>query len=271
MKLITITEEWKAYFSTLIPEELLCKLDQKERFAIGALEEEQGRQYSAGILLFRILESKYDSFLFPTLAVEWIYVDEPYRGRGIADAMMEKLSSILDRSGITLVKCEVPKEEQYDDLCAYLETWDFEFMVAESHRRRVSLKDIKDLPVFNKEIGFGEVCTLNSFPKLKGKYTDEIDPDISSVLQNDGKVEGVFFVGCKSGLLEIKSLSGGRQGIIGAIQLFLTGMREAVKKYEDITLLELDFDNETVHEVTKHLFSEFPTDIVRMGICRKNS
>jgi hypothetical protein len=136
----------------------------------------------------------------------------------------------------------------------------------------VSLKDIKELPVFEKEIGFGEVCTLNSFPKLQGKYSDEIDPDISGVLQNDGKVEGVVLIGCKADrFLEIKSLSGGRQGIIGAIQLFLTGMREAVKKYEDITLLEFDFDNETVRELTKHLFGEFPTDIVRLGICRKNS
>lgn len=272
LKLITITEEWKAYFDTLIPEELFCKLDQKERFAIGVLEEEQGKQYSAGILLFKVSESKYDGLFLPELVVEWIYVDEAYRGRGIADAMMEKLSAVLDRSAITFVKCEVPREEQYDDLCAFLETWNFEFTVAESHRSSVSLKDIKELPVFEKEIGFGEVCTLNSFPKLQGKYPDEIDSDISGVLQNDGKAEGTFLVGCKSDRhLEIKSLSGGRQGIIGAVQLFLHGMREAVKKYEDTTLVEFDLDNETVRELIKHLFGEFPTEIVRLGTCRKNS
>ena len=272
IKLITITEEWKEYFDTLIPEKVFCKLDQKERFAIGALEEEEGKQYIAGMLLFRVLESNHDNVVLPTLNIEWIYVEEAYRGRGIADAMMEKLSSILERSGITIVTCEVSKEEPYDDLCAFLETWNFEFVAADRSRRRVSLKEIKELPVFEKEIGFGGVCTLNLFPKFQGKYSEDIDPDISTVLKYDGKVEGVFLVECKSDrLLEIKSLSGGRQGIIGAVQLFLHGMREAVKKYEDTALLEFDLDNETILELIKHLFGEFPTDIVRLGICRKSS
>lgn len=138
-------------FDALLPEEWARKLALPSVFALGAItDESEGGRQPAGTLVFSIEEGSVGPDALIAATMQWLYVAPSFRDGKTADALMEAFWDIMDQSGIEHILCDVPMPSEYDQLCAYLESWDFRFTLADRYELTLPLQEFTTLPTLQR-------------------------------------------------------------------------------------------------------------------------
>lgn len=138
-------------FDALLPEEWSRKLTLPSIFALGAIvDEDENDPQPAGVLVFSVQEGTDGPALLIAATIEWFFVSPAYRGGQAADALMNAFWDIMDQSGIEHILCDVPMPSEYDRLCAYLESWDFQFTLVDRYELTIPLRDISAIPALHQ-------------------------------------------------------------------------------------------------------------------------
>lgn len=127
--LIRITQDTAEAFDSMAPDEIFYPPDKKGHYLIGEVGEEGDETVSRGLLIFEVDEE--NDTIYAQLS--WLYVAQAYRGKGVAEELMTEFYRLLNDEEITDVFCDVPFPEEYNELCAFLENWGFEFWLRDDN------------------------------------------------------------------------------------------------------------------------------------------
>lgn len=115
----TISTENAAAFVHLIAPEITARLYDDGVLAIGTISEEDGLELASGALVFSIDEGESDGEPFTAAVIKWLFVDEHFRGRGVADRLMGEFIRVAGVAGVDHVICDLPMPAEYNGLCGY--------------------------------------------------------------------------------------------------------------------------------------------------------
>jgi GNAT superfamily N-acetyltransferase len=130
MNIVTITEENKEAFESLIPDgyELLGR----NQYALGAVDDADEENFAVGLLHFYLESGTSNGEEMNMAIVDWIYVDAKYRRQGYAAGLLGALNEKIDyvnasdsEDGISGIICDIPKVKDYDSLGDFLHSSGF--------------------------------------------------------------------------------------------------------------------------------------------------
>jgi GNAT superfamily N-acetyltransferase len=138
----------KEAFENLIPPDIYGRIAEEDRFAFGAIWEDEDDDFAAGALVFSVDTGSNGVEDLTAATIQWLYIAEDFRCKGIAEALMRELFRVLEGAGVAHLLCDIPVPEEYDELCAYLESWGFEVDLTDVYEAEITLKELLDHPVF---------------------------------------------------------------------------------------------------------------------------
>lgn len=162
MILSRISMENKALFGGLVPAHILDGMDREYRFGLGLLAEleGEGNVEAAGAIVFDVSEGSTEDGKIVAAWIQWFYVDEQYRRKGVADRLITEMYAVLKQAGVLLIYVDIPLYEGYNLLCAYLEAWDFVFRVVDRYELLITLGELCNAPRMPKKL-ISNVCPLS--------------------------------------------------------------------------------------------------------------
>ena len=113
MEIVKVRAEHAQLFSGVAPEDVLGMLSLPNCGAIGAVEDKKG----IGLLVFT---GQKDS-----ITIEWLYVDEDYRGIGAGAELVENAFMIAEKLGAERLLLRLPEDENFEGLQLYFMEWGF--------------------------------------------------------------------------------------------------------------------------------------------------
>ncbi len=144
-----ITRNNIGLFTTVISEDLCEDIVAGRRSAIGAIRTIKGRTYGAGALVYFLDE--VPTYENGVLRIDWLFVNEKFRGRGISHFLIGELMAQAAKEGVENMAISFPAKSEYNLLLGYiLGTWHFEFGTGINNDSVIKVGDIKS---FNKLSG----------------------------------------------------------------------------------------------------------------------
>lgn len=131
LDITSITKSTAPPFEGLLPAAELERVLDGRVFGLGAICEDGEGLFAAGVLTFSIDEGTTGDEDLIASTIHWFYVAESFRRRGAGAALLQEFFRVTEGSGVEHLLCDVPMPEQYDELCAYLEDWGFDFQLAD--------------------------------------------------------------------------------------------------------------------------------------------
>ncbi len=204
MKIVSISKEKASYFKAVAPQSVLGLLSFPGFGALGAIED----RGCVGIIVF---SKKSDDYL----TIEWLYVDEEYRGEGFGALLIEKVFSVGKSLGAKYVRARIPYDEVFEDMQLYLLEWGFNWVKTIPGEIEITVKNLYKTSFAKKAVvmreGIPSVQTLSGISnkdfaegikslKEDGKpllfdiekNREYLDPDISTVSSVKGKINGMI-------------------------------------------------------------------------------
>ena len=156
---MTITEESKKPFEDLISASEFEKVPQNE-YALGAVVQEGTQEYAAGILTFDVEEGMTDDGNLIAVTIKWFFVAEKFRRKGVGEALMQEFFRVVDEADMDDIFCDIQMPQEYNELCAYLESWGFTFTLMDSHVVSITLGMVREKCAFVEKIATQRVRPL---------------------------------------------------------------------------------------------------------------
>lgn len=184
--LITITEESAHAFETMAAEECMYPLGKSGHFCIGAVEEQNNKNFDAedfdtenfnmeyfdedeavsqGILIFDVIKKGKEV----CVNLRWLYVAQNYRGQGIAKELSDEFFRLMDKAKVTIAICDIPKGEEYDEIRTYVEKLKFEFEEKKRYEITTSLETICNIPMLKDKKHGDNVVSIRELDKILWK------------------------------------------------------------------------------------------------------
>ena len=157
---IWVKEKEMDAFLPLIPEDMKGKVKSGEWFCIGALaepeenaSEESDVRTAAGVLLFSSEDGvSYGDERSTMIEIQWLYVIESQRMKGLANELMQELSDILEDNPAEGIICDIPLGSEYDLAEDFFASWGFSFEVTELLEMTITKEDCRrEISPENKE------------------------------------------------------------------------------------------------------------------------
>ena len=292
MLVTSIVEENKVLFQDLIPRYLLEGLKEDNRFGIGLLDvnEKENTAQAVGAVVFDMLDgtNEEDEDLMTSL-IRWFYIGEEYREQGAADMLMKEYLSVIKNSGQQYVMCDLPLAAEYDQLCSYLQTWDFEFGITDDYELIIQMKD------FLNNIKLPEMSTAQIVPLCEihasafreyiqrlsersevDKHLSEnskvYDGKVSCCYTENGKIMGALLVKKVSDdYVEICSLEIQGEHQTELAKMMLYAKQQAEKRYSPDAYLNIVCSRTPVAKILSYFFPEREPLLVRRGVLDLNA
>ncbi len=169
-------------FAQYLPEELLDDVRIGKKFALGALRREDGASWAAGAAVYHIDIAPITGI--PVLRIDWIYVGDAYRSRGVGNFLMAQLLQFALKNPRTHVSVEVTpvipedpierreEEEEFAILEAFLDSWKFDFSVGVGQDYLLAIQDVEQSGIFEKagkNVGIqSNICSIKKLGKEAG-------------------------------------------------------------------------------------------------------
>ncbi|MBR5420660.1 MAG: hypothetical protein IK115_05885 [Lachnospiraceae bacterium] len=130
-------------FKTVLSVDLYEDILSGRRSALGALRTRNGNVYGVGAIAWYI---DMDPFLNkPILRIDWLFVNEEFRERSVADFLMGELLAQLIQSGVENISAEFPGNAEGKEILAYFfGTWQFELGSGLSPEAVIRVGDITE-------------------------------------------------------------------------------------------------------------------------------
>lgn len=271
-------------FEGLLNDEWYRKLALPSVFALGVIadEAETGPQ-PAGALVFSVDEGSADADALIAATIQWLYVAPFFRGGQAADALMDAFWDVMDQSGIEYILCDVPMPAEYDQLCAYLESWDFQFTLVDRYELDMPLREITALPALQhkppmhlaplEQIRQADfrlfLHRVHEQPGVLQELAEDLaayDGQVSCVHTTEGVVTGALLVQQLSDdLLEVvllRALSEQKE-VLPALCCFAA--QAAAKKYPPDTQVRIVCRLDSIGQLIDRLFPDAQPLLVRRG------
>lgn len=267
-----------------MPEYLFRKLEYFNFFALCAIaEKDDGEKEVAGVLVFSADEGSVGTEEWIAATIQWLYVEPDYRGTQTADRLMESFWDVMDKSGIEHILCDIPFPEEYNQLCAYLEDWGFQFFLMDRYELTVPLQKFEEIRALHgtpsshvrplRQITQADFnLFLPRILELPGVFqqlptsVSAYDGDVSCVCMSRTGIEGALLVRkAAEGLLEILLLRALSQPQKNMAELSCFAMRAAENKYPPDTMVHIDCRTDASADVLSKLFPDAQPLLVRRG------
>ena len=261
--LTTITKNNLNLFQSVLPQDLGEDVACQRRSAFGAIRTDNGRTYGVGAIVY--FTDRIPTYEEGVLRIEWLYVHEKFRKRGVARFLLGELLHQMIRAGLPAVSCEFPAKGAYNQLLAYiLGSWSFEFDTWISPEALIRIGDIT---------GFSQISAMKkgvqSWSSLDGKIQellkakayrkfgcqhwfakispDYIDRETSCYLGSPGDVKALLLSHkTPSGLLRLEYLGFLKGQEENGKRLISRFLENAAKANEEDTLILVPVEQEEI-------------------------
>lgn len=285
MILTSIVAENKTLFEGLVPDHILDCMDREYRFGLGLLEEVEEDVRTAGALIFDVSEGSTDMGNIVAAWIQWFYVDESYRQKGVADRLLTEMYAVLESSGVKLIYADVPMYEGCNLLCAYLEAWDFAFHLVDKYELLITLGEIRDTAKLPKKLIKG-VCPLAQVSAVQFKEylsamwksqetmdsrltwdKEDYEEQISCCYVKNGKIGGALLIKKVNDkyfeILHMRALES-RSGVL--MGMMAHSVEHSRERYKDDAYVNIICSSKQAGKVIDYLFPEHEPLLVRRGI-----
>jgi len=276
MEIVKVKREEIIYFSGLAPVEALGILTLPNAAAIGAVE---GKD-AAGLLIFTRQGKE-------SITIEWLYVDEKFRGMGAGSMLMEKIFDIAEKLRVKRVCARLNQDENFEACQLYLIQWGFSWMQTLPGEWNLTAKELFSLPfarkVLKMDADVPDILPLSEINKkdlakavkeaekegtsilydVAGDYKS-LDPNMSVVYSKGGKICGMFLIHRKGGILYPAALwaKDMDQAIISA--LFAGCLKSGSKNLKDKDTIRITATSTGLYDFEKKLLSGISEKTVYM-------
>lgn len=283
MEIITITDQSRPLFEGLAPEGFFERFSTGMK-AIGAVVEQEGERYAAGLLIFQSRKTLGNSRQ-PVLNLEWLYVAEEFRYQEVGDALLYELFQIAEKSGCRSLSCSMKEEyltpEESVDLANYLEQHCFTQKNGPRLEIRTTLGEIEEkCTLFKKEMGTQNMQPLSVVPKsMMNQIFDDInaeqnsrfrrgflgslgeyDMDLSCVAVKNNQMSACFLIRKDDGkgVLEPMVLINheASQPLL-LLRVIKYSLEAALEKYDRSRKVDIRCCSNTVEQLVKYCFPDF--------------
>lgn len=283
MVITSITNSTAEPFARLLPAAELERVLDGRAYGLGAVDESGEAPCAAGVLVFTVEEGSDGEKDVVAAILRWFYVPEELRRRGAGEALMRELFRIADGSGVEHLLCDIPMPAEYDGLCAYLESWGFDFTLLDVPEAETTLAALLANPAVHsaapggtiplREIGdnalaafFGRLRALPDTPTDIDERASFYDPDISCVTLAKNAIDGALLIHVDAqGAMELcllRTLSGSPHEIGRMVS---AAAHAAAAKLPGETPLRYLCRSQTVCDVTMKLFPDLEPLLIRRG------
>ena len=281
MKTAIILKEHLANFAELDPFGFLERADFPDRVCIGTVMEKKdgGDDIPAALMVLHIMEDK--------VIVEWLYVRDEMRKKGIGSELMAQAYKVALSSGYDRLYLSRSKNPNRNQLCLYeddfLAEYNFEDEKPLPGEWTCSISDLIDNPRMSKIAeNYKDTVSLKNLDEekkqaleefLSGKDSEDFlfessfaldlsDEEVSRVLIEDGIIKGAIFVQNVSDELYVTGLCGNEKK--DNLDLCFGATMSASKKYGmDMPVHVLKYNDKNL-DLVKELIKGQP---LRTSIC----
>ncbi|MBQ8946078.1 MAG: GNAT family N-acetyltransferase [Lachnospiraceae bacterium] len=206
MDIVRIKKEELKYFSGLAPVEALGIMTLPNAAAIGAVEKHD----AAGLLLFTKQGEE-------SITIEWLYVDELFRGTGVGGMLMETIFDIARQLKVKRVCARLIQDELFEAWQIYLMQWGFSWRKTLPGEWNITAEELLSVPLSTSSIKMkDELRHIRPLSKVAsgdlaravknaenegesilydvigdGRY---LDPELSVVYMKDEKITGMLLI-----------------------------------------------------------------------------
>lgn len=284
MIISSIDKKNRSIIEHLMPEDSFRKLELPHFFALCALEDkEENQKEVAGVLVFSADKGSVGTEEWLAATIQWLYVEPEYRGTQTANRLMESFWDVMDKSGIEHILCDIPFPEEYNRLCAYLESWGFRFFLMERYLLTVPLQKFKEIHTLHgsyssrvRPLRQVTQADFNLFlPRileLPGVFQQlptslsAYEGDVSCVCMGSTGIEGALLVRkAAEDLLELLLLRSLFQPQKIMAELSSFALRAAENKYPPDIMVQIDCRSGASADVLSKLFPNAQPLLVRRG------
>lgn len=278
---LLIDERSRNRFDNLAPREFFSPFDLPGRFRIGAVKEDENGLHAAGVLVFDLLERQDEVGIEAVL--QWLYVAKDSRRLGAADSMMSQLLESLADAGVERLVCDLPMEDDYDFLCAYLEAWEMKFTLLDRYECAIPLEELLKNPFFQNRPGRQVIPLSNCFqssllrkieqfqelpdvPSSLNAYLPECDSQVSCAYIENGDIKGLTLLRALDATnLELLLFRPLGKSAKYMQDMLLFAALQAKEKYPPKTLIHMDCHTESAASLIAYFFPDLQPRLVRRG------
>lgn len=216
---IKLDERLMDFFLPLIPETMRSCLEEDDVFCLGSLRDET----AVGVLVFTVREGLHTSGVpFAMIEIQWIGTAEDYEGREVASELLDALSDIVEDIPDSVMVCDIPVEDRYDQAEEFFVARGFEFEEDDIPTMRITKEDcrtqsryaetqhilkpdvlknkpkglvpLREVPAVTFRKAIKKMLRDNSFRYFKNlsEERDAYDLSTSFVIMHDGEISSVM-------------------------------------------------------------------------------
>lgn len=257
----------------------LWDADPDTYFSIGALwdEDEHSMPQAVGCLIFRVSYELLNKKLQQTSVLEWLFVEEDYRGNGIASKLLDEWKQITVRSKLTDACCRINMAQtallhclEHNGFEPEVKKWEIcRMTLAElygnlRHRRALhyvirSLRETKE-PAFRKAMS--AILRKHSVLEKNGglvPLSTVYDPDLSCATMENGQIRTLLLIQKRSEqelrVVVFRSLVPDAQKEL--LALLQTAVAKAVEGFPEDTRIEFLCTDSRMKMVVACLSSDY--------------
>lgn len=283
---VTVFEDEIKYYKALAPQSMLLDLADNGNYMLGAVDE-SGK--AVGALGFEMVQEISEEN--PYVVIKWLYVDEKQRSKGIGHGLINEMVSVLDESGMSDLRVEIPYPDTYNDITGFFKENGFDFIYTDSYEFRSSVEKLRKNELLNKKVNSLKIVPLSKVSRgiyidgvrnlarlqLKEKASrvilerEEYDEELSMAYIEDDMLKGIYLV---KKMHDSSLLSGNLFCVkqnIGVISYNL--LKEFVKTADNKcpagTIFRIRCQREPSRRLMELLIPDWMGEIIRIGNYRK--
>lgn len=283
--IIQITDMTAEAYEHMVAPEQLYPLDEPGHYCLGAVDEKDEELTAVGILIFDVLEGTNGVEVDIAAVLNWLYIEEAYRGQGYGDALMEELYRILNGARIYPLLCDVPFPAEYNGLCAFLEDWGLEFTLIDKYEFGTTLGEVRRNKHFAGRKVAGNVISIadlnpQEWEQLQLELKNEpmhleflenphfYNSEISCVYLSEERIQAIFVVrNCMGKVLLPELLLGFKPDCSTQLyQLLLYALEKTDGRYGDETRIQVRCQTAESARLLDVIFPGAEPILVRRGI-----
>ncbi len=276
MEIVRVKKEELKYFAGVAPVDVLGLMTLPNAAALGAVENNE----AAGILVFTKQGKE-------SLTIEWLYVDEEYRGLGAGGMLTEKIFDIAERLKLKRVCARLAQDDNFEAQQIYLMQWGFSWMKTLPGEWNITAKELFNLPFAKKvlemkedvpdvkpmsEVSKKDIAKAVTEAKKEGAsilydvINDDqyLDPNMSVVSTKNGKITGLFLMHKRANVLYPAVLwaKDNDPSIISG--LFAGSLKNGSKTLKEKDTLRITAHNDNFYDFEKKLINNIGEKTVYM-------
>ena len=254
--LTRITGDNAGLFRSVLNEDLMEDIATSRRQALGALRTRNKTIYGAAAIAWHIDEVPGEEL--GVLRIDWLYVNEDFRGRSLSNYLLGELVALCNEAGIEHISVDISaNNESKQYLARIFGLWQFSFDAGADPDIYIPTGDVTDLEMieeysrgvkplstmeiskadrmvteFLQKTGYSGYLTYQTLP---GNY---IDRELSCFMGKPGKCTGLLLAHrAPLGMLRVEyldSLPGHYEYVPAMVSAFI---KNAKDRYEDNSLI----------------------------------